>query len=122
LSSSYDSSHVQVIPKAENLYGLINQVKGRPGFYFDADNISALYHFVNGYVQALVAKNIDEAETPPFQDFHEFVRHRTKFSESTSGWRNMLLNFNGNDEAKALAMFFALFEEFTNPTVVQEMP
>jgi hypothetical protein len=34
----------------------------------------------------------------------------------------MLLSYNSNDEAKALAMFFALFEEFTNPTVVQEMP
>jgi hypothetical protein len=122
LNNSYDSSHIQVIPKAESLYALIKQVKEMPGFYFDADNISALYHFVNGYAQALVAKNIDEAETPPFRDFHEFVRRRTQFSESTSGWRNMLLSYNGNDEAKSLAMFFALFEEFTNPIVVQEMP
>jgi hypothetical protein len=114
LNNSYDSSNIQVIPKAESLYALIKQIKDRPGFYFDAENITALNHFVNGYLQALAAKNIDEAETPPFRDFHDFVRCRTQFSESTSGWRNMLLSCNGNDEAKALDMFFILFDEFTN--------
>jgi hypothetical protein len=122
LSNPYDSSRIQVIPTAENIYALIRQVKQRPGFYFDADNLSALYHFINGYLQALAAKNIEEKLTPPLSDFHEFVRRRTQFGESTSGWRSMLLSYNGNDEAKALGMFFILFEAFTNATDFREKP
>jgi hypothetical protein len=109
----YDASNIQVIEPAENLYALIRQIKERPGFYFDAESISALYHFINGYIQACAVKNIQEVELIAFQDFHEFVRHRTMFNESTSGWRHMLLSYDNNDEAKALAMFFTLFEEFT---------
>jgi hypothetical protein len=113
MSDTYDISNIQIIAKAENLYALIRQIKARPGFYFEADSLSALYHFINGYMQALVMKDIEESESPPFRDFHEFVRRRTKFRESTSGWRNMILSFNNQDEAKALAMFFVLFEAFT---------
>jgi hypothetical protein len=60
-------------------------------------------------------KSIQELELIAFQDFHEFVRHRTMFNESTSGWKNMLLSYNNNNETKTLGMFFALFEEFTTP-------
>jgi hypothetical protein len=115
MTDGYDASSIQIIEPAQNLYALIRQIRDRPGFYFEAGSVSALYHFVNGYMQACVIKNIEVAEFPTFGAFHEFVRHRTKFSESTSGWRHMLLRYNGNDEAKALAMFFVFFEEFTKP-------
>jgi hypothetical protein len=115
----YDVSLIQVIPKPETLYALIRQIEERPGFYFVADSISTLYHFLSGYLQACLMKEIEQSDTPPFRDFHEFVRGKTKFSESTSGWRHMLLSFNGDDEAKALDMFFALFEEFTSPGTEQ---
>jgi hypothetical protein len=121
MSNDYDASNIQIIEPVENLYALIRQIKERPGFYFEADSISALYHFVNGYMQACVIKNIEETEFPTFGTFHEFVRHRTKFSESTSGWRHMLLRYYGNVEAKALAMFFTLFEEFTTPRKAQDI-
>jgi hypothetical protein len=115
MSDDYDASNIQIIEPAQNLYALIRQIKERPGFYFDAESISAMYHFISGYMHACIMNNFQTAEFPPFGDFHECVRQRTKFSESTSGWRHMLLSHNGNDEAKALDMFFVLFEEFTKP-------
>jgi hypothetical protein len=118
-ADTYDASFIQVIPKPETLYALIRQVEERPGFYFEAESISALDHFLSGYLQACLMKNIEQSDTPPFRNFHEFVRGKTKFIESTCGWRHMILSFNGNDEAKALAMFFALFEEFTSPGTEQ---
>jgi hypothetical protein len=116
MSSDYDVSGIQVIGMGENLYELIAQIKARPGLFFDDQSISALYYFINGYGQACAINGIEENETPPFSEFHEFVRRKTKFSESTSGWKNMILSFNDQDEAKAFAMFFILFEEFSSPS------
>jgi hypothetical protein len=112
MSDDYDVSGIQVIGMAENLYALITQIRLRPGLFLDEENVSDLYYFISGYTQACAVNGIDENETPPFSEFHEFVRRKTNFYESTSGWKNMLLSFNGNNEAKALAMFFILFEEF----------
>ncbi len=113
--SDYDASLIQVIPPAKDLYALIRQIRLRPGMYFEEKTLSALYHFTNGYILACFVKDIDENERPPFGEFHEFVRQKTGFREGTSGWKNMLLSFNGNDERKALTMFFDFFEEFSNP-------
>lgn len=112
--SDYNADLIQVIPPASNLYALIRQIRLRPGMYFEEKSLSALYHFTNGYLLACFVKDINENEAPPFGEFHEFVRRKTGFGESTSGWRNMLLSFNGNDELKALAMFFEFFEEFSS--------
>jgi hypothetical protein len=110
--SEYDSSLIQIIPPASTLYGLIQQISHRPGMYFEEKSLSALYNFIKGFEMACHVHGIDENESPNFGEFHEFVRRKTGFSESTSGWRNMLLSFNDNNEEKALAMFFVVFEEF----------
>jgi hypothetical protein len=116
VNDDYDISGIQVIDMGENLYELIAQIKVRPGLFFDEQNISALHYFISGYVQACAINGIEENETPPFGEFHEFVRGKTNFSESTSGWKNMILSFCNKDEAKAMVLFFILFEEFTNPS------
>lgn len=112
--AEYDARLIQVIPPAENLYAIIRQIRQRPGWFVEEKNLSALYHFINGYSLACWTKGIVENERPAFGEFHEFVRKKTGFNESTSGWRNMILSFNGNDEEKALAMFFDFFEEFVS--------
>ncbi len=117
--SDYDASLIQVIPPGDNLYAIIAQIRERPGFYVEEGNLSALYHFINGYMLACFSKGIDEEEFPLFEAFHEFVRERTGFSESTSGWRNMILSVNNHNEADALAMFFALFDEFTRQSTAE---
>ncbi len=111
--SDYDASLIQIIPPAETLYALIRQIRARPGFYCDADNLSALYHFISGYTLAYAIDGTGAQEIITFGKFHDYVARRTGFSESTSGWRNMVLSANGHDESKALAMFFLLFDEFT---------
>jgi hypothetical protein len=112
--TEYDAHLIRIIPPASTLYGLIQQISHRPGMYFEEKSMSALYNFIKGFEMACHVHGIDEKASPPFGEFHEFVRKKTSFSESTSGWRNMLLSFNSNDEEKALAMFFVLFEEFVD--------
>ena len=117
----YDSSHIQVIELAKNLYALIDQIRKRPAMYFGADSITALQNFINGYIYACHAKDMEENERPPWGDFHEFVRAKTGFYESTSGWCNMILDVNDRDEAKALAMFFVLFDTFLATAKEEEL-
>jgi hypothetical protein len=114
MTEPYDVSGIQVIPRPENLYALIHQIRARPPLYLGENSISALHNFINGYFHACHVNGIDEDELPPWADFHEFVRARTGFSESTSGWCNMILSTCANDETKALATFFEMFEAFTS--------
>jgi hypothetical protein len=115
--TEYDASLIRIIPPASTLYGLIQQISHRPGMYFEDKSLSALYNFIKGFEMACYVHSIDEHELPPFGEFHEFVRRKTGFSESTSGWKKMLLSFNNEDEEKALEMFFNVFGEFAGRDV-----
>jgi hypothetical protein len=115
MPNDYDASGIQVIPKAENLYQLIEQIKVRPAMYLGSTTITALQNFIDGYNFACYIKDVEERLSPPWQDFHEFVRARTGFAESTGGWCYMLLHHCDGDETVALALFFEWFAAFTAP-------
>lgn len=112
MTDDYDASLIQVIPLPTNLYALILQIRVRPGMYFATAGISALENFINGYVVASQIREVDEHEQPPWGDFHEFVRARTGFYESTSGWCRMILSVSDQNQTQALDKFFELFEAF----------
>jgi hypothetical protein len=112
MSEDYDQSGIQVIPKAANLYELIAQIKVRPNLYLGSNSITALKSFIDGYHFACFINDIEEDLAPPWQDFHEFVRARTGFRESTGGWCYMLLHVCDGDEAQGMADFFEVFGEF----------
>jgi hypothetical protein len=113
MSDAYDTSGIQVIPKPENLYQLIEQIKVRPAMYLGSNTITALKSFIDGYHFACYMKNVEEELSPPWQDFHEFVRARTGFGESTGGWCHMLLHAYDDDEERGIAAFFEAFEDFS---------
>jgi hypothetical protein len=110
--SDYDVSGIQVIPLGDSLYGFIRQIRKRPALFCGDESITAVQHVINGYIYACQVHDVEAEQTQHWGGFHEFVRARTGFRESTSGWCNMLLSVNGQDEAKALAAFFVMFEEF----------
>jgi hypothetical protein len=80
--------------------------------YIGGNAVTLMAYHIAGYEAACRWKDVEEQLDPPFSDFHEYVRARIGFAESTSGWANMLLEANGGDEAKALEMFFAMFDAF----------
>jgi hypothetical protein len=112
MSGDYDTSGIQVIPSATDMYGLIAQIEVRPAMYIGEATISALKCFLDGYLFACFLKDVDEDLSPPWQDFHKFVRIRTNFFESTGGWCHMLLHHHSGDEERALAAFFEMFGAF----------
>jgi hypothetical protein len=95
-----------------NLYGYIDLIRTRPGMYIGGNSVSLMAYHVAGYEAAGWWKGAEETLDPPWYDFHEYVRARTGFAESTSGWANMLLDHCGGEEARALDMFFVMFDAF----------
>jgi hypothetical protein len=98
--------------KDKNLYTLIGMMLPRPGLYLGEASLTALWHFVSGYNTSCWYKGIEENLTPRWQLFHEFVKRKTGFYESTSGWKNMILTQCEGVEDKALDLFFTYFYEF----------
>lgn len=94
------------------LGGLLEVIRERPAMYLGHHSLSALWSFLDGYGFALWSHDIQEKPPLP-RDFHDWVADRLHFSESTSGWKNMILN-RVPDEAAALEYFFKLLDEYRN--------
>jgi hypothetical protein len=99
-----------------DLYSYIDLIRTRPGMYIGGQTVSLVAYHIAGYEAACRWKGVEERLDPPWYDFHEYVRERTGFGESTSGWSNMLLHYCGSDEAKALGLFFTMFDAFRSGT------
>ncbi len=94
------------------LYERIQKIRERPGLYLGEASISKLRAYLEGYQAALRDCDIPKTEQEEeFYQFHEWVRQYYNFSESTSGWNNMILA-RSSDEAQALEIFFDLFDQF----------
>ena len=90
----------------------LEKIKERPAMYLGEASLSALYFFVAGYDFALQTHEIEREKDDCIPgEFYDWIAYRLHFEESTSGWRNMLLN-RYPDEAEALRMFFQHWEEF----------
>ncbi len=97
---------------SDDLYSYIDLIRTRPGMYIGGNAVTLMAFHLSGYEAACRWKGVEDQLNPPWYDFHEYVRRKTGFGESTSGWANMLLDFNSGDEAKALDMFFVTFDAF----------
>ena len=98
------------------LGGLLDVIRERPAMYLGQHSLSALCYFLAGCETALWAHNIEEKRPLP-RDFHDWVADRLHFSDSTSGWKNMILS-RVPDEGAALEYFFKLLDEYRNRTSV----
>ncbi|WP_313998240.1 hypothetical protein [Xanthocytophaga flava] len=96
----------------ENIYQLLDKIKSCPIMYLGKNSITALKQFLGGYSYALHSFGIDNPEMPPFVMFHEWSAYRFKWSESTAGWKNIILEECEGDEARALDVFYQVLEDF----------
>ncbi len=99
--------------RLNNIYDLIDLMKLRPAMYIGECKISAMSSFLDGYHFCSITHNIKEDKVfPPFWYFHEWAKENYNWYESTAGWKNIILQENNNDEAKALDVFFDLMADF----------
>lgn len=87
---------------------LLNLIRPHPHFYLGACSITRLRSFLDGFSVGYSYPKMQPI-LPGFQDFIE-----EKYSERrTISWNHILLEASGNDEEKALELFFREFDEFT---------
>ena len=97
---------------------LLEQVRQRPGMYMgEGFELTRLESFFAGYSVALYEWGIVEEKREslfplPFLFFFEYVALHLGYAESTSGWRNMILERVHGDEKEGLALFFQLWDRF----------
>jgi len=81
--------------------------------YINPISLNQLQHFISGYQSALQIHNMEELK--PFDSsvsFHDWIALRTHYSESTSGWVNMILAQTDENEEEALELFFKYLSEY----------
>lgn len=105
------------------IYKILDLIKIRPAMYIGDHSITALYSFLNGYSMALKRLSIeDHTDTLlplPFWFFHEYAARKYGYYESTSGWRNMILDHTNHDERQGLDEFFVMYEQFKSLKIVR---
>lgn len=96
----------------DNLYSLLDLIREKPYLYTGNRHLSTLYYTINGYRLYCLHNNIHENLIPEWNTFHDFVAKELGYYESTSGYRNMILEKCNFEEEKALVEFYKLLDLF----------
>jgi hypothetical protein len=98
--------------KPTNLYEFIDYIREKPELYIGEKSLTALYFNINGFNLSCWVHDAEENLKPNWKGFHDFVALKLEYTESTSGYRNMILEKNRFDEIKSLNMFFELIDSY----------
>nr|WP_315257777.1 hypothetical protein [uncultured Flavobacterium sp.] len=98
--------------KPTNLFDFLDFIREKPELYIGEKSLTALYFNINGFNLSCWVHNVEENIKPEWKGFHDFVASKLKYTESTSGYRNMILEKNKFDEIKSLNMFFELLDSY----------
>jgi hypothetical protein len=97
-------------------HSVMSLIKEKPGLFLGKKSFTMLHGFITGYFYAEYDyKLLKEHSTLfplPFDFFHEFVRIKLGYYESTSGWFHMIFENNNHDEERSFDVFFQLYDEF----------
>ena len=91
-------------------YELIDMLRIRTALFTGVASPTHLRSFMDGYFTATKRENPDKEE-PKFHGFHDWVAKKFDYSESTSGWANMIED-QREDKKEALDLFYELLDEY----------
>jgi hypothetical protein len=80
--------------------------------YLGDKRISSLNAFLCGYHYASEVHHLDDKDSTRFEDFHNWTANYFGWSESTAGWKNIILKECHGIEELALDKFFELYDIF----------
>lgn len=96
----------------KDLYDFLDLIRFKSSLYIGDRKITTLQNNINGYNLGCIVHKIKEDLKPDWKNFHDFVADKLNYYESTTGWKNMILEkSNGNEEA-AFLRFYELFDLF----------
>ena len=86
-------------------------LRAHTAMYMGVRKLSALSSFLDGWRFALNVYDIEFIDPLP-RDFHEWVAYPLHFRESTSGYKNMILERVPDKKARLSDRFFELLDEY----------
>ena len=89
----------------------LEQFRTKTAMYLGDKKISALDSFINGYFYAIWTNQIEADDPYKFDEFNNWIENYYG-TNSTAGWRRLILSECDGDEEKALDRFFDLYDEF----------
>lgn len=98
--------------KPSNLYSLLALIRDKPELYIGNKTLTTLYNNINGYNLCCFVNDIKEDLIPDWAEFHDFVAFQLNYYESTSGYKNMILEKNNFNEQESLKAFYNLLDLF----------
>ncbi len=95
-----------------SVYDLLDVIRKKPGLFIGEASITALRAYIDGFLAGLrgIGQRLGDEE-PQFDGFFDWIAARYGFEESTIGWKAILLQAAGREDA-ALARFFEELDEF----------
>ena len=95
-----------------SIFDVLDWIRARPAIFLDGDrSLKRLRSFLIGYECGLGRCHLALRQHEVFQGFNDWVAKKLDFTESTSGWCNMILERTGSDE-QAYHRFFQLLDQF----------
>lgn len=80
-----------MIKNEYSVYDVLATLETRPGMYMSDITLNHFMTYLFGYEMAMRNVGIKDMSKPKFQGFHEFVKEKYGYFESTAGWANMIL-------------------------------
>lgn len=108
-----------------HIFELCDAIRRRPAIYLSGDkSIKCLRSFLVGYEAGVgfqASPDLNQSKLTGAEDmrsFNDWVAKRLGYSNSTSGWCNMILS-RADSEERAFEMFFRLLDEFRKTILTQ---
>lgn len=102
-----------------NIDEIINLVRKRTGMLIGCEEITPLFHFLNGCQCVLYCQGNSAKSSVLPLDFKYFGQYISLIIDNgNSGWHKGILKLCDGNEQKACKRFFELYDVFSNMTVV----
>lgn len=103
---------MKTLPKSLIELLQLSEFRSRTAMYIGKNGISSLESFMGGYFYALEVNDIEVESDLKMNRFDDWIANYFGWTESTAGWKNIILIECRNDEEKAIHTFFMLFDKF----------
>ena len=95
-----------------HIFELCDQIRKRPGIFLDGDkSIRRLRSFLVGFEFGVGSTGGEIQGPEDMRKFNLWVASQLGYTESTSGWCNMILSEAGTDE-RAFDVFFEMLDKY----------
>ncbi len=105
------------------IYDILDSIREKPALFMGSKSLTVLRNFLEGALytsQILGMEDGDQEFAPvPFRFFNDYVAQSYNYYESTSGWKNMILDKHRGEEKTSFDAFYTLLDNFRSIEIIK---